>query len=285
MTAPSPGWYPHPDAPASLRWWDGSGWTDFVTELPPVAAAAEVPAAEVPAAEAPVAEVPAAEVPAAEAPAEPEPEPEPAPVEPLRLAPEPPAPEPAPAPVLPLPSAPPADPLPPAAAAVATPPSAPVPPPAARRRRGPLVAGAAVVAAAGVAAALALTGGDAAKDSARHGGRPALDRACLRLWNGTDTPEAGALRDTARQFRGGAFARVVRVAPLPGTLMQPGSCAFEAYDPETDTHMIAVAGVKDQVGYLDVTAYPRASAYGWPTSKSQSNVRVAVDGGLRAILR
>ncbi len=32
MTSPTPGWYPDPQVPAQMRWWDGSTWTDDVYE-------------------------------------------------------------------------------------------------------------------------------------------------------------------------------------------------------------------------------------------------------------
>jgi uncharacterized RDD family membrane protein YckC len=28
MTSPDPGWYPDPQIPMQMRWWDGSGWTE-----------------------------------------------------------------------------------------------------------------------------------------------------------------------------------------------------------------------------------------------------------------
>jgi Protein of unknown function (DUF2510) len=305
MTAPNPGWYPHPDDPHSLRWWDGTAWTDFVApRIPPAAVAAEPPVAESSAVEAPGAPaegtegVPPEAAPAAEPPAA---EPAAAPVaaeapaapaaEPAAPAAEAPAPD--PGRVTPLPVAPPpVQPLEPGPLAPVTPlpvrqdePEPVGPPPAARRsRRGPVVAGLAVLAAAGVAAALLLSGDSSPKGVAKHGGPPVADRVCLRVWNGTDTADAVNLRRQAGQFNG-SYARLVRVAPIPGTLMQPGSCALEAYQPETDTHLIAVAGVKDQLGYLDVTAYPRAASLGWPTSAKQANVRISADGSLRAIVR
>jgi hypothetical protein len=39
LTPPPPsataGWYPNPDQPGTLRWWDGSGWSSSVRTLPP----------------------------------------------------------------------------------------------------------------------------------------------------------------------------------------------------------------------------------------------------------
>lgn len=38
-----PGWYPDPASPGSLRWFDGSGWTDHVSEQPAPAPALSGP--------------------------------------------------------------------------------------------------------------------------------------------------------------------------------------------------------------------------------------------------
>lgn len=43
MTAAPPDWYPNPDDPAQLRYWDGSRWTEHVAALPVTAAAAAAP--------------------------------------------------------------------------------------------------------------------------------------------------------------------------------------------------------------------------------------------------
>jgi len=67
--------------------------------------------------------------------------------------------------------------------------------------------------------------------------------------------------------------------------MQPGSCALTLYQPDTDTHMTLIAGVKDQIGYVDATTYPRAAQLGWPKSQAEANVTVGDNGELRAIRR
>jgi len=76
---------------------------------------------------------------------------------------------------------------------------------------------------------------------------------------------------------------VRRVSPLPGTLMAPDSCALTVYEPSSDTHATFVAGVEDQLGYLDVTSYPRAESYGWPKTSREANVTIREDGSLRAL--
>jgi hypothetical protein len=159
------------------------------------------------------------------------------------------------------------------------------------------VTGAAVVAvaAAGAAGATNLINGDAAPTKPNRSATPSaamvpgtsdtpvLDKECLKLWNTTDSQSAAQLRVTLGQFTG-ALAQVSRVAPMPGTLMQPNSCGLTVYDPGTDTSAVFVAGVKDQIGYLDVTAYPRAGkTYGFPTSEKQANVTIEPDGTIRAL--
>ncbi|MEA2169859.1 MAG: hypothetical protein QOF76_3159 [Solirubrobacteraceae bacterium] len=105
---------------------------------------------------------------------------------------------------------------------------------------------------------------------------------CLKLWNTADSAAASSQRITLGQFAG-ALARVGHVDPLAGTLMQPDSCGLTVYQPGTDTSAVFVAGVKDQVGYLDVTAYPRAAKqYGWPKTPAQANVSIQADGTLIA---
>ncbi|MEJ7891104.1 MAG: DUF2510 domain-containing protein [Solirubrobacteraceae bacterium] len=142
-----------------------------------------------------------------------------------------------------------------------------------------------VVAAAAAAGITNLLRGDDASD------RPAgpvvapistADRTCLKEWNTTASGTAAELRVTLGQFTG-AYARVGRVDPLPGTLMAPDSCALTVYDPATDTNAVFVSGVKDQLGYMDVTSYPRAKSYGWPKSERQANVAIREDGAILAL--
>ena len=42
MTSPPPGWYPEPDNPAQLRWWDGTAWGAQVSPNPQTPPLAEV---------------------------------------------------------------------------------------------------------------------------------------------------------------------------------------------------------------------------------------------------
>jgi hypothetical protein len=65
--------------------------------------------------------------------------------------------------------------------------------------------------------------------------------------------------------------------------MAPNSCALRVYDGATDTHAIFVAGVKDQIGYMDVTSYPRAERYGWPKTAEDANVSIRSDGTIRGL--
>ncbi len=144
-----------------------------------------------------------------------------------------------------------------------------------------------VVAAAGAASATNLITGDgrvAGESHAAASGKPALsavDNVCLQEWNTSIGGDAAQQRVTLGQFSG-AYAHVARVAPLRGTLMDPESCGLTVYDPSADTHAVFVSGVKDHVGYMDVTAYPRAARqYGWPKSQTQANVIIQDDGSLR----
>jgi hypothetical protein len=41
------GWYPDPQDPATIRWWDGAQWTSHVQPRPDVGASAETTAADV----------------------------------------------------------------------------------------------------------------------------------------------------------------------------------------------------------------------------------------------
>ncbi len=154
-------------------------------------------------------------------------------------------------------------------------------------RKAAVGAAAVVVAAAGAAGATNLITGDgrAVGDAKPRGsGRPAavaVDKACLQEWNTSIGGDAAQQRVTLGQFAG-AYARMGRVAPLPGTLMDPQSCGLTVYDPSADTNVVFVSGVKDKVGYLDVTGYPRATRqYGWPKSEAQANVTIREDGSLR----
>ena len=279
-TPSTPGWYRDPDGEEALRWWDGDEWTDLYADLPATARPVE-----------------AAPEPEPEPESQPEPEPDAEPI-PLR------EPEPEPEPDLPPAAEAPALSREERLAAMREERLA-----AARRdyeatrkerdreerlerRRErriprPLIYGAAVLAVAGVAAGttLALTSEDDPEQAARPASMaPSPDPDCLRLWNTTDTAEAADLRVTVGQFSD-AYARVSRVDPLPGTVMQPNSCAVTLYQPDTDTHLIALAGVQDEVGYIDATTYPRAAQLGWPRSANEANVQVQPDGTLRALRR
>jgi Protein of unknown function (DUF2510) len=44
--APAAAWYPDPQSPGQVRWWDGTRWTDHVSVPAPVAQAVEVESAE-----------------------------------------------------------------------------------------------------------------------------------------------------------------------------------------------------------------------------------------------
>jgi hypothetical protein len=73
------------------------------------------------------------------------------------------------------------------------------------------------------------------------------------------------------------------VPAIPGTLMAPNSCALAIYEPDTETHLILVSGVKDRVGYVDATTYPRSEQLGWPKTEGEANVTIQPDGTVRAI--
>src|SRR4051794_14490670 len=271
--SPARGWYPDPKAPSQLRWWDGERWTDHRTAAP---ATADEVAEDPP-------EAPRnggedsfrAALAAARAARQPAPVTEP---KPPPAAPEPPAPaesQPDPEPVA-------AEPEPGPAAVVAP---APVEERAPSRLR--IAAGVVAIAAVGAGALVLALGGSSdpqGKRAARTSAVAAGDRPCLTVWNQGDSTDAAQLRVTLGQFAG-APAKVSRVAPLPGTLMQPSSCALTVFDPGTGAHAIFVAGVRDRDGYLDVTSYPRASQYGWPKTRAQANVAIQPDGTLEAIVR
>jgi hypothetical protein len=321
-TAPAAGWYPDPTEPERLlRWWDGNAWSAYTTDVPQpepepetpqpfanvvvdLAPGDEVPDAEpiefswsdpedlfevtvaeyepdpvdeatlaeaftfrarpTEATEAPAIEIPS--LPVYESPLETIASPLSVRVEvPVRIEP--------PAPVGPQTAAAPA-------------PAVPAPPAPAPGRRRLAVAGTGAVVAVAAAAALltnVLSGDDSAgRASTAAPALTATDKGCLRVWNTTASPSAGQLRVTVGQFEG-ALARVSQVAPLPGTVMAPNSCALTVYDPATDTHAIFVAGVKDQIGYIDVTSYPRAERYGWPKTTGDANVTIRPDGSIRAL--
>jgi hypothetical protein len=157
-----------------------------------------------------------------------------------------------------------------------------------RVRRGVLaVAG---VAAVGAAAALALPGLLEHHDTrAAHRAGDVIAvaedaRPCIQAWNEGDTTDAAQQRVTLGQLAG-AYARVRLVDPLPGTTMAPHSCSLAVYDPGTDAHAIFVTGVQDQVGYMDITSYPKAARYGWPASRADANVVIRKDGTISAITR
>ena len=174
---------------------------------------------------------------------------------------------------------------PPAPALPAAPPA--VPPAAAPRRRTALAGTGAVVALAATAAMITnvLGGHDTSthrKAAAAGTALTSAERGCLKEWNTTASGGAAQLRVTLGQFEG-ALAKVGPVAPLAGTTMAPDSCALTVYDPGSDTRAVFVSGVKDQVGYLDVTTYPRAvKQYVAPQNARQANVSIRPDGSLRA---
>lgn len=163
-----------------------------------------------------------------------------------------------------------------------------LPAPPAVRRAVPRIAiagGAGVVVAAAAAAGITnLISSD--PEAGKAAGAAAIstaDKLCLKEWNTTASGSAAQLRVTLGQFTG-AHARVQRVQPLPGTLMGADSCALTVYDPATDTNAVFVSGVQDQIGYIDVTSYPRAGKqYGWPRSEKEANVAIGEDGTISAL--
>jgi hypothetical protein len=326
-TAPSPGWYPDPTDPdAHLRWWDGSQWTAYTTDVPQPEPETPHPFSDIVVDLAPADEEHDDEDLLGEEvdPADAEPEPmefswadpedrfeatvgdeDPAEADfvfrarALRAE---------PAHAIEIPSIPAYEsplatisspvsvrvevpvrvelPPEPVAAPLPAPPAPPAP--AAPSRRRLALAGTGAVVAVAATAAIAtniLSGDDTPKAAAAAPAGAALSTAgkeCLREWNTTASASASQLRVTLGQFEG-AFARIGRVAPLPGTVMAPDSCALSVYDPSTDTHAIFVSGVKDTVGYVDVTAYPRAESYGWPRSLRDANVTIRSDGSIRGL--
>lgn len=316
-TSPAAGWYPDPrGADGRLRWWDGAAWTTFTTEPPSAEPEPEAPhlfadvVADASAGEdVPVdddglddfepiefswsdpadlfevnvsepaepedgpfvfrarslgAEVPS--LPVYESPLATIASPISTRVEiPVRIE------APAPAPMAPV-----------EAEAEVEPPAAPP------RRRLALAGTGAVVAVAATAAIITnmLTGdaGSGPRRAAAAGSAlSASERGCLKEWNTTLGGGMGELRVTLGQFEG-ALAQVAQVTPLPGTVMAPDSCALTVYDPASETSAVFVSGVEDQVGYLDVTSYPRAvKQYGAPRNAGQANVAIRADGSLRAL--
>jgi hypothetical protein len=152
------------------------------------------------------------------------------------------------------------------------------------KRRRPAVKAAAVVAAAAVGAGGAwfapVGGHHAAPTAAKTPALTAAERACVGAWNTSTAEDAADLRVTLGQFAGAA-ARVSRVKPLPGTLMQANACALAVYDRKNSTQAMFVNGVQGHDGWLDITAYPRAATYGWPATAADGNVVVRTDGTLR----
>lgn len=336
-TAPSPGWYPDPSEPERhLRWWDGGGWTSYVTDVPqpdpepelphafadivadlapadadlfddalddepiefswsdpedlfevtvaepsptvedarpagftfrarpvqePVLrAVAELEIPSLPVYESPLNTISSPLTQRVQVPVRIEPPPQPA-----RVVVEPTAPEPEPA------------------ATAAEPPSPAAAP--ARRRRGALTGTGAIAAVAATAALLTnVLSADHAKAPAKApaAALSAADRDCLQLWNTTASASAAQLRVTLGQFSG-ALAHVGQVAPLSGTMMQPNSCALTVNDPGTGTRAIFIAGLKDEVGYIDATSYPRAKVYGWPKTTRDANVAIRSDGAIEGL--
>ncbi len=328
-TAPAAGWYPDPTEPERhLRWWDGSTWTSYITDVPQPEPEYEAPQ--------PFADIVVDVAPQDDVPdeglllddpmefswsdpedrfevtvAEPEPEPEPGdgrftfraravepratptiefpslPVyesplntiaSPLSVRVEVPVRVEQPAAVVAAPE--------PAAQPAAPVPDLPAPPraPAGRRRIALAGTGAVVAVAATAAIVTNLVSGDDKSAKAEPAGAAlsGAEKECLKLWNTTASASASQSRVTLGQFEG-AFARVSQVAPLPGTVMAPNSCALTVYDGATDTHAIFVAGVQDQIGYIDVTSYPRAERYGWPKHAEDANVTIRTDGTIRGL--